>query len=150
MIILNNLCDPIYINIHHGSDIENMEDKNLYQGKSNPVQAGDSKYFPTLDKDAIYITSYDSTKKIYRGNHVYIPNLNIDDPDSAKLEICEDVYGDFNFADMDRHTDFDPDFILGMSYVIPSYICYCYNISIFIGFIVIIAIAAAVLYLLLI
>jgi len=150
MILLNNLSDPIYINIHHGSDIENMEDKILYKGKSNPVLAGESKYFEAELNDAIYITSYDSTKKIYRGNHIYIPNLNIDDIDIVKIEICEDIYGDFRFTNEELHNQFDPDFILGMSYVIPSYICYCYNISIFIAFIIIIMIAASVLYLLLI
>lgn len=139
MKILNNLNHVIYVSVYQ--HVDDAEDSSLFKC-NNPIG---SEHIAELDipKDShIYICGYDKKKKIQRGDRV---SVNCD-----KLEVCENVYGEFVKVNENLSRKFNADYVLGCSYVFPNEVCYFYNFCIYITYLFMIIAAAAVLYLLLI
>lgn len=144
--IYNNLNHTIYLNIINIDDIPNIhnfdpENRIHYEFSKNTITiCPETSITLNEKKSMVYIFAYDSTKKIYRSDRFLI-----DFPSTKRIMIGEKVYKEIKFANEYEFDNFNPDMVLGLSYLIPDYIIYFYNvIYIFLLFIIII-IAAIIL-----
>ena len=130
MRLINCLRDPLWIN-------SSPEPNYNITDKSFKLESGEG--VEVIPNGDIYLISYDSTKRVRRGDRFRVPE---DVPEN--IAIGELVYSDIKFYnDCYKMCDYH----VGMSYRIPERIYYGYLLITYISIIIMLIVAGTILYL---